>query len=552
MSDKRKIVVIGGVAGGATAAGRARRMNESAEITVLERGGEISFANCGLPYHISGDIPERKSLILRSAKAFWDRYRILAKTNVEVTRIDRSAKVVFFKEGGKEDKISYDKLILSQGAAPMLPPVAGLENIPAFSLRTLEDMDSINLQTSKASSKNVIVVGGGFIGVEMAEAFVKRGFTVDLVEFAPQIMISVDSEFAQMAEEEMIKHGVRVHKGTKIESVSKEKEALLANGIKIHADFILFAAGVRPELELAKNAGLKIGEFGGLSVNEYLQTSDPDIYAAGDMIEVLHRISGKTVRIPLAGPANRQGRIAADNASADAKKKYNGAVGTAVVKVFDKTLGATGLTEKFLRQSGSDVGVSFVHSNNHAGYFPGAERLALKLVYDRKTGKLLGAQCFGGDGADKRIDTAATALASGMTVEAMAELDLAYAPPFSSANDPINFAAFQAVNQMEGSVNIISASELDSLKDYFFLDVRNPDEISRYKVNTSLQVKVDSLRDHISEIPKDRKIVCLCQSGQRSYIASRILVQSGFKDVVNLAGGYWTLSAYRKSVNKEI
>lgn len=552
MSDKRKIVVIGGVAGGATAAGRARRMNESAEITVLERGGEISFANCGLPYHISGDIPERKSLILRSAKAFWDRYRILAKTNVEVTRIDRSAKVVFFKEGGKEDKIFYDKLILSQGAAPMLPPVAGLENIPAFSLRTLEDMDLINLQTSKGSSKNVIVVGGGFIGVEMAEAFVKRGFTVDLVEFAPQIMISVDSEFAQMAEEEMIKHGVRVHKGTKIESVSKEKEALLANGIKIHADFILFASGVRPELELAKNAGLKIGEFGGLSVNEYLQTSDPDIYAAGDMIEVLHRISGKTVRIPLAGPANRQGRIVADNAAADAKKKYNGAIGTAVVKVFDKTLGATGLTEKFLRQAGSDVGVSFVHSNNHAGYFPGAERLALKLVYDRKTGKLLGAQCFGGDGADKRIDTAATALASGMTVEAMAELDLAYAPPFSSANDPINFAAFQAVNQMEGSVNIISASELDSLKDYFFLDVRNPDEISRYKVITNLQIKVDSLRDHISEIPKDRKIVCLCQSGQRSYIASRILVQSGFKDVVNLAGGYWTLSAYRKSVNKEI
>ena len=551
MSDKRKIVVIGGVAGGATAAGRARRMNESAEITVLERGGEISFANCGLPYHISGDIPERKSLILRSAKAFWDRYRILAKTNVEVTRIDRTAKVVFFRESGKEDKISYDKLILSQGAAPMLPPVAGLENIPAFSLRTLEDMDSINLQTSNSSSKNVIVVGGGFIGVEMAEAFVKRGFTVDLVEFAPQIMISVDSEFAQMAEEEMIKHGVKVHKGTKIESVSKEKEVLLANGIKIHADFILFAAGVRPELELAKNAGLKIGEFGGLSVNEYLQTSDPDIYAVGDMIEVLHRISGKTVRIPLAGPANRQGRIAADNAVADAKKKYNGAVGTAVVKVFDKTLGSTGLTEKFLRQSGSDVGVSFVHSNNHAGYFPGAERLALKLVYEKKTGKLLGAQCFGGEGADKRIDTAATALASGMTVQEIAELDLAYAPPFSSANDPINFAAFQASNQLEGSVNIISASELDSLKDFFFLDVRNPDEISRYKVNTNLQIKVDSLRDHINEIPKDRKIVCLCQSGQRSYIASRILVQSGFKDVVNLAGGYWTLSAYRKSVNKE-
>ena len=543
MKKSVKLVIVGGVAGGATAATRARRLDENAEIILLERGEHISFANCGLPYHISGDIPKRDQLLLRTAKDFWDRYRIEVRTGSEVTKISPADKKIFVKSKGEESEIQYDKLILSQGAQPMLPPIPHIEKIPHSTLRTIEDMDSIMSQLKTGNVKSVAVIGAGFIGLEMAEAFRQRGLTVTVIEMFPQVMPVVDPDMAFMGQLEFEKHGVQILTSVKVVGFTDEKSIQLEDGRKIPADFVLFSAGVRAEIALAKAAGLAISETGAIIVDEYLRTSDKDIFAVGDMIETQHRITKKKTRVPLAGPANRQGRLVAENALSSSPKKYAGVLGTAIVKIFDKSLASTGFSAKQLRTLGYDFGESVVHLNDHAGYFPGAERLALKLFFERPSGKVLGAQAFGTNGVDKRIDVIATAITGQMTVFDLETLDLAYAPPFSSANDPVNFAAFQAVNMLEGKFKSVTTQELQTMKDYVMLDLRSPAEIERYAVRSDFQIPVNNLRDRMQELPREKKIVCLCQSGLRSYLACRILEQNGYNNVYNLTGGYWSHSA---------
>lgn len=541
-----KLVIIGGVAGGATAAGRARRLHENAEITILERGPEISFANCGLPYYIGGDIKDRNALLLRKPKDFWDRYRVKVITEAEANFIDRNSKIVKYIQNGTEHTIQYDKIILSQGANPFKPDFPGAENIRHFTLRTLEDMDAIFRKAVEGKSRSALVVGGGFIGLEMAEALHQRGLKVTVLELADQIMTPVDREFALMATETLTKHNVEVITGTSIKEVTRNREIKLNNGQSLDADLILFSIGVRPELDLATQAGLKIGETKGVEVNEFLQSSDKDIYVIGDMAEITNRITGKKTRIPLAGPANRQGRIAAENA-VGLKSRYNGAMGTSVVKIFDKTLAVTGLNEKTLSASDYKYSVAFTHANNHAGYYPGAERISLKVLYDTESGRVLGAQAFGSTGTEKRIDVIATAIAGKLTMHDLAELDLSYAPPYSSANDPVNFSGFIGQNAENNLTQNLSLVQLQKFKNtYKILDVRNPGEVAAGALADSVNIPVNQLRDKIADLDKNLTYMVLCQSGQRSYIATRILRQNGFENVYNLAGGFNTFKYLNK------
>jgi len=544
MSQPKKLVIVGGVAGGATAAGRARRLDENAEITLLESSGHISFANCGLPYHIGGDIPQRDALLLRTPKDLWNRYRIKAMVDTKVTAINRSAKTVTYTSAGAAQTISYDKLILSQGGEPQTPPVQGLNQIPHFSLRWIEDMDAIIAQLEKAQHRHVAVVGGGFIGIEVAEALIHRGLKVTLLEFAPYVMANLDAEFSNLARRELQAKGVKVLTQTTIQAVANGGELTLSDGSIIQTDFIVFAAGVKPETSLAQQMGLMIGKTGGVVVNDFMQTSDEDIYAVGDMAEIQNRITHTSTRIPLAGPANRQGRLAAENALMGNRCRYRGSIGSAVIKIFDKTLAFTGLTEKAAKQNNIAAQAVMVHSNNHAGYYPGAERIALKLVFSPADGRVLGAQAFGPEGTEKRIDVIATAIVGWLTIYDLAGLDLSYAPPYSSANDPVNFAAFQAMNHHSGLAPVISPAELAARRSEFnVVDVRNPGEIEKFVFASEAQIPVDKMRDSKGEIPTGKPLALLCQSGQRSYIAQRILKQSGFKDVFNISGGYLAIAA---------
>ncbi len=543
--EKKKLVIVGGVAGGATAAGRARRLDENAEITLLEASGYISFANCGLPYHIGGDIPKRESLLLRTPEDLWNRYRIKAVVDARVTGIDRVAKTVTYTHPGGNETISYDKLILSQGGDPMQPQLEGLENLPHFSLRWIEDMDLIIAQMQKAEKKHVAVVGGGFIGIEVAEALILKGFKVTLLEFAANVMPNLDPEFSNLAGQELVRKGVEVRTQTTIKSAAPGGKLTLSDDSNIEVDFAVFAAGVKPETGLAQKTGLQIGKTGGVVVNDFMQTSDTDIYAVGDMAEIQNRITHAATRIPLAGPANRQGRLAAENALMGNRCRYRGAAGSAVIKIFDQTLAFTGLTEKAAKQAGIAAQAVMVHSNNHAGYYPGAERIAFKLVFSPVDGRVLGAQAFGPDGVEKRIDVIATAIVGWLTIYDLAGLDLSYAPPYSSANDPVNFAAFQAMNHHSGIAPVISPAELKARRSEFaVIDVRNPGEIKSFPVKSEAQIPVDTIRDHLGEIPHNKPLALLCQSGQRSYIAQRILKQSGFNDVLNISGGYLAVAAH--------
>lgn len=564
MTENKKIVIVGGVAGGATAAGRARRLDEAAEITLLESSGYISFANCGLPYHIGGDIPKRDALLLRTPQDLWNRYRIRAEVGANVEAIDRSAKTITYKVANESKTIVYDKLILSQGGNPMQPQVAGIENLPHFSLRWIEDMDAIIAAAEKAQHKHVAVVGGGFIGIEVAEAFIGRKFQVTLLEFAPYVMPNLDPEFSNLARRTLEEKGVNVRTQTTIQSAARGARGsgaraatdgvqasaaggklTLSDGSLLEVDFAVFAAGVRPETNLAQKAGLELGKTGGVVVNDFMQTSDPDIYAVGDMVEIQNRITHAATRVPLAGPANRQGRLAAENAIAGNRCRYRGATGSAVIKIFNRTLAFTGLTEKAAKQAGIAAQAVTVHSNNHAGYYPGAERIALKLVFSPNDGRVLGAQAFGPDGVEKRIDVIATAIVGWLTIYDLASLDLSYAPPYSSANDPVNFAAFQAMNHHSGLAPVISPAELTARRGEFnVVDVRNAGEIEKFAFQSEAQIPVDQMRDRKGEIPTGKPLALLCQSGQRSYIAQRILKQSGFKDVFNISGGYLAAAAH--------
>ncbi len=544
MTENKKIVIVGGVAGGATAAGRARRLDENAEITLIEGSGYVSFANCGLPYHIGGDIPKRETLLLRTPQDLFNRYRIKALVNTKVTQVDRVKKTVTYEQNRRQIEIPYDKLILSQGGDPMKPAVEGVENIPHFSLRWVEDMDAIIAQMAKAEHKHVAVVGGGFIGIEVAEALRHKSFEVTLVEFAPGVMPNLDPEFSNLARRELEAHGIRVLTQTTIKSVAANKELTLSEGSTLAADFIVFAAGVKPETSLAKQIGLEIGKTGGVVVNDFMQSSDEDIYVVGDMAEITNRITHSATRIPLAGPANRQGRLAAENALMGNRCRYRGAAGSSVIKIFDKTLASTGLTEKAAKTANITAQAVMIHGNNHAGYYPNAERMALKIIFSPADGRVLGAQAFGPEGTEKRIDVIATAIVGWLTIYDLASLDLTYAPPYSSANDPVNMAAFQAMNHHAGLSPVITAAQLiEKRAEYAVLDVRGPGETKQFPLASEYQIPVDNLRDNLAQIPKDKPLALLCQSGQRSYVAQRILKQSGFKDVYNITGGWLGVAA---------
>lgn len=540
-----RLLVIGGVAGGATAAARARRISETAEITVLERGPYVSYANCGLPYFISRDIEKRSALLLQTAEGFDARYRIQVKLQTEALEIDRPGKRVRARGPDGDGWLPYDKLILAQGGSPVMPVLPGSDAPHVFRLWTVPDMDRLHGYIAEQRPRAAVVVGGGFIGLEMAEAFRRRGLETTVVELLPSVMGVMDPEFGAQVAGALRHNGVQVITGAGVQAVHPlERTVELPGGRRLAADLVLFSVGVRPELALARAAGLEIGPAGGLLVDERLRTSDPDIYAAGDMVEITQRISGRRVRVPLAGPANRQGRIAASNALGQ-ELRYAGALGTSVVKIFESTAAMTGLTEKAAAEAGFAVGAAVIHKDHHAGYYPGAEELTLKLVYDRQTARLLGAQAFGRAGVDKRIDVLATALAGELTLHDLAELDLAYAPPYSSANDAVNLAAFIGQNDLSGFSPLLTAAglraALASPDPPLVLDVRTRKEYRHAHLRGARNVPVDELRHQIEGLPRDRRIAVHCRSGFRAHLALRTLVAHGFPDVVNVTGGFLSM-----------
>ncbi len=541
-----RLVIIGGVAGGATAAARARRISEKAQITIVERGPYVSFANCGLPYHISGDIRKRSRLLLQTPEGFDSRYAVTVRVQTEALEIDRAARRVLVKGPGGEEHLGYDKLILAQGGRPIVPPVGGAGSANVFTLWSMQDMDRINEFLEESRPTSAVIAGGGFIGLEMAEAFTKRGLATAVVELLPRLMPTLDPEISCLIRERLESHGVRVIVSRGIRAVHAGRaEVELDDGTRGPGGIVLLAAGVRPETALARAAGLALGKTGAVLVDEHMQTSDPDIFAVGDMVEVVHRVHGAGARVPLAGPANRQGRVAASNALG-IPMRYAGALGTSVVKIFEAVVSSTGLTETAARSAGLDVGAAVVVRDHHAGYYPGAREMYLKLVYERPGGRLLGAQAFGEEGVEKRIDVAATALVARMTLQDLADLDLAYAPPFSSANDPLNVAAFVGLNDLSGFSPAITASSLKRMLEAdggppLLLDVRTLNEFEASHLRGALHIPLDELRFRLDEVPRGRVIVLYCRSGYRAHLALRILRDNGFQNVMNVTGGFLSI-----------
>jgi NADPH-dependent 2,4-dienoyl-CoA reductase/sulfur reductase-like enzyme/rhodanese-related sulfurtransferase len=551
-STSKRVVIVGGVAGGASAAARARRLSEHSQIILFERGPHVSFANCGLPYFVGGEIHERDELLLQTPESLKARFNLDVRVNAEVLKIDRLARRVHVRDlaQGREYDEAYDALILSTGAAPLRPPIPGIERPGHFTVRTIPDVEHILAWLPTGQAGRAVVVGGGYIGLEMAEQLHRRGLTVSLVEALPQVMAPLDPEMAAWLHQELRAQGVGLHLHNAVaafEAPQSGEEArasviVLKGGQRLPADVVVLGLGVRPEIGLARDAGLRIGERGGIRVDEFLQTNDPAIWAVGDAIEVRDAITGEWGVVPLAGPANRQGRIAADNLFGR-PSRYAGTLGTAILRVFNLAAGCTGASEKTLRRAGLPFEALHLHPGSHAGYYPGAEPIALKILFAPDTGRLLGAQAVGKDGVDKRIDVLATALQAGLTVHDLAELELAYAPPFGSAKDPVNLAGMAAQNVLNGDVRLAQWRELPYLdpQHTFLLDVRTEAERQRGFIPGSVQIPLDRLRARLGELPRDREIVVFCQSGQRSYFAARLLAQHGLA-VRNLTGSYRTWS----------
>ncbi len=555
-----KIVIVGGVAGGATTAARLRRMDEQAEIVLFERGQYISYANCGLPYYIGDVIADRDRLFVQTPKGFAARFKIDVRIRSEVTAIDRKAKRVAVtnlktKETYRE---SYDKLVLSPGAEPVKPPIPGVDLDGIFTVRNVPDTDRIKKYIEKRKVRRAVIVGAGFIGLEMAENLHRRGILVTIVEMAEQVMTPLDFEMAAEVHQHLKAKKVEFYLNEAVASFESRLGRLvvhLSGGKQLRVDLAILGVGVRPESTLAREAGLEIGERGGIRVNEFLQTSDPDVYALGDVIEFPHPLLGKPMSIYLAGPANKQGRIAADNIARGNKRAYRGSIATAIAKVFDLTVASTGLSEKALRAAGIPFLSSITHSASHAGYYPDAQPISLKIVFSPKDGRLLGAQIVGCDGVDKRIDTIATILKAGGTVYDLQEIEHAYAPPFSSAKDPVNIAGFVAENILEGLVRIVHWHELDGeeLSRSFILDVREKDEYKLGRIEGARNIPLNSLRNHLEELPREERIIVYCAAGLRAYLACRILSQNGFPEVYNLSGGYKTYEfVMEKQANEDI
>ena len=545
----RKVIIIGGVAGGASCAARLRRLDETAEIIMFEKGPYISFANCGLPYHVGGVIEQREKLLLQTPGSFNARFHVDVRVNTEVTAIDRAAKTVTVMREGKSYTESYDTLVLSTGSSPIVPRLPGADDPRVMQLWTIPDMDNIIKTIAETRAQSAVVVGGGFIGLEMAENLAHAGLKVTLVEMLDQVMPPVDYEMAQILHKHMVDAGVGLALGEGVEKFEDTGKGLrvVTSKRSIDTDLVILAIGVRPNSQLAKDSGLSVNARGGIVVDDLLKTSDENIYAVGDAVETENFVTHERTMIPLAGPANKMGRMAADNICG-MNRKYNGTQGASVAKVFDMTVASVGLNEKQLRASGKkineDYKVTLLHPLSHAGYYPGGMPLSLKLIFDVKDGRVLGAQAVGYKGVEKRIDVISTAMRFGATVYDLEETELCYAPPYSSAKDPVNMAGFSAANVLEGTVDNITFGELASLpKDTVLIDVRTGPEVQMGAIPGSVHMPVDSLREQISTLDKSKAYVVYCAVGIRAYIACRMLTQSGFTNVRNLAGGYTTYRA---------
>lgn len=534
---KSKIVIVGGVAGGASAAAKARRANETAQIIVFERGPYVSFANCGLPYYIAGEITDQSRLLVANPKMFWDKYRVYVKTEHEVTSINRERKSVQVKnlQTGEVFEEPYDKLVLSQGAQPIKPDLQGLDQDFVFTLRDIPDMLRIDGYIREHQVKSAVVVGGGFIGLEMAEAFNRRGIKVDLIERNSHVMPMIDDDLANEFEAVMTE-GVelKVWPGENMTGLG-DKEVLLEGGKSIKTDLVLMSIGVNPEVELAKAAGIELGKTGGVKVNGRMESSDPDIYAVGDAAETYHRITGQRVRIPLAGPANRQGRVAGENA-VGGHANYAGVMGTAIVRMHRATLAMTGLSPRQIESSGLSFFRSTTKDLSHAGYYPGAKSITTRLFVEEGSGRLLGAQIIGEDGVDKRIDVMATAIAANMTVHDLDGIDLAYAPPFGSAVDAVNTAGRVADHVLTGKLKTLQPDDLANFNGQI-VDVRELSEWNAGHIKGAKHIPLSTVRDQLQVLDLTQPILVYCQKGLRGYAAYRILDQHGY-DVANLSGGF--------------
>jgi NADPH-dependent 2,4-dienoyl-CoA reductase/sulfur reductase-like enzyme/rhodanese-related sulfurtransferase len=545
----KKIVVIGGVAGGMSFAARMRRLDETAEIIVIEKSGFVSYANCGLPYYIGGVIEREESLLLQTPQSLWSRFRLDVRTGSEVVRIDPDSKRldVLNHADGSSYSLPYDYLILSPGAAPIRPNLPGIEN--SLSLRNVEDVKKL-FEVVNEKPANAVVIGGGFIGIEMAENLIHRGVNTAIVEAQDQVLAPLDPEMVSLVQQELELKGVKLFLGTPLASISESK-VVLANGTEIAADLVIMAIGVRPEVGLAKAAGLEIGERGGLKVDEFNRTSDLSIYAVGDAVEKTDALDNSAALVPLANIANRHGRVIADHIAGRKTRKVD-AQGTAIVKVFELTVATSGWNEKKLKSTGRKFVAVHSHPASHAGYYPGAQGMSLKLLIDPDTHQILGVQGVGKEGVDKRVDVIATAMRGGITAPELADLELAYAPPFGSAKDPVNMLGYIAENALSGVTPTAQWYEVEELvsQGYSILDVRNVNEVSGGTLPGARNIPIDEIRERKNEIPTGRLIVT-CQVGQRGHAATRLLRQLGY-DAVNLDGGYMTWSNSPAKHNEKV
>ena len=544
-----RIVIIGGVAGGMSAATRMRRLDADAEIIVLEKSGHVSYANCGLPYYVGGVIEEEDALLLQTPASLHARFRLDVRIASEVESINPSAKTIKVKNelSGESYELSYDKLVMSPGASPIVPPIPGIER--AMTLRTVEDVEKIFNRVSQKPA-NAVVIGGGFIGVEIAENLIHKGIKTTVVEASPQLLAPLDPEMATLVAKEMIKNKVELHLGASAQEIT-ESDVVLSNGVVLPAEMIILAIGVRPDIKLAKEAGLTIGTRGGIDVDDFNRTSNPDIYAVGDVAEKTDAIDGSSTLVPLANLANRHGRVVADHIAGRTTRPVK-TIGTAIVKVFDLMIAATGWNEKRLSASGRAFKVIHTHPNSHAGYYPGAKQMALKMIFDAKTGEILGAQGVGIEGVDKRIDVIATAIRGGITAPELADLELAYAPPFGSAKDPINMLGYVAENMMSGLLETAQWSQIDEFEDRGFqlVDVRTSSEYAAGSIPGAMSMPVDEIRNRVAELT-NKDVLVNCQVGQRGHTATMLLKELGF-NAVNLDGGYLTWSnSPAATTNKE-
>ena len=547
-----KVVIVGGVAGGASAAARIRRLDEHAQIVMIERSGYVSYANCGLPYYVGGVIVDRDELTLQTPESFWDRFRIDVRVRQEVTAIDPEGKTVTVHalDSGKFYTETYDKLILAPGAKPTVPALSGVDSERVFTLRTVEDTLRIRRFIEEEKPKTTVLAGGGFIGLEMAENLAEMGIAVTIVQRPKQLLAPLDADMASFVHAEMRRHGVALRLGETVTGFRQDGDSvltLLEESEPLHSDMVLLAIGVTPDTHLAKEAGLELGIRGSIVVNERMETSTPDIYAVGDAVEVTHFVTGQKALISLAGPANKQGRIAADNICGG-NSRFTGSQGSSVLKVFDLTAASTGINEKTAKAAGIAYEKVMLFPASHASYYPGAQSLTMKVLYEKETLRLLGAQIVGREGADKRIDVLATAIRAGMTALELTELDLAYAPPYSSAKDPVNMAGFMIEDLESGKVRQFHWDEVDGLPrdgSAALLDVRTEWEYQRGHLDGFRNVPLDDLREHLDELDRSKPVYVNCQTGLRSYLACRLLTQYGFA-CAHLAGGYSFYQAVMK------